>query len=356
MQKEASLYKKLPNNAVKCKACSWYCAISEGSTGICGVRENINGDLYLLVYGKPVAVHVDPIEKKPLFHFLPGTEVFSIGTYGCNFSCSYCQNWDISQSPRELKIKYADDKKTLRENLHRIIDACEDWLPEKIVKYCVKNKIPSIAYTYNEPAIFFEYAYDTAKLAHEAGIKNVFVSNGFESPEAIEKIAPYLNANNIDLKAWNADFYKKICHAKIEPVKENIKRFFDAGVWIEITTLLISGHNDSDEDLKHIAEFLVKISPDIPWHVTAFHPDYKMKSPQPTPIETLLRAREIGKSLGLNHVYTGNVWGLDGENTYCPKCGALLIKRSRVSAVENHLVDGACQKCKFKIIGKWGQA
>lgn len=342
---KAILYEKKPNGVVQCKACSWYCTITEGATGVCGVRENIKGDLYLLVYGKPVAVHIDPIEKKPLFHFLPGTEIFSIGTYGCNFSCDFCQNWDISQSPRELKNQ--------RETLYKIIDACEDWPPEKIVKYCLQNKILSIAYTYNEPAIFFEYAYDTAKLAHEAGLKNIFVSNGFESSEAIGKISPYLDANNIDLKAWNSDFYKNICHAKIDPVKENIRRFFDAGVWIEITTLLIPGHNDSDEDLKSIAEFLVNISPEIPWHVTAFHPDYKMQSVPSTPAATLERAYKIGKSAGLKYVYTGNIWGLKGEDTYCPKCGMLLIKRSGAATTENYLHNGACLKCKFKIKGIW---
>ncbi|MBI5151907.1 AmmeMemoRadiSam system radical SAM enzyme [Candidatus Peregrinibacteria bacterium] len=351
--KKAILYEKLPASAVRCKACSWYCKIPEGTTGICGVRENIKGDLYLLVYGKPIAVHIDPIEKKPLFHFLPGTEIFSIGTYGCSFSCDFCQNWDISQSPRELKIQYAADKKALRENLYRMIDACEDWPPEKIVEYCIRNKIPSIAYTYNEPAIFFEYAYDTAKLAREAGLKNIFVSNGFESIEAIEKISPYLDANNIDLKGWTEDFYNKICHARLAPVKENIKRFRDAGVWVEVTTLLIPGHNDSDNELKSIAEFLVNISPEIPWHVTAFHPSYKMQNVPSTPAKTLERAYKIGKAAGLKYVYTGNIWGLEGENTHCPKCSELLIKRSGASVVENYLKNDACPKCGFKIKGIW---
>ncbi len=344
MQK-ALLYEKKSKNAVKCRACSWYCDVAEGSTGVCGIRENIKGDLYLLTYGKPVATHIDPIEKKPLFHFLPGTEIFSLGTYGCNFACDFCQNWDMSQTPRELRNQ--------RETLYKIIDACEDWPPEKIVEHCMREKIPSIAYTYNEPAIFFEYAYDTARLAHKRGIKNIFVSNGFESREAIEKIAPYLNANNIDLKAWNAEFYKKICHAKIDPVKENIKRFYDAGVWIEITTLLIPGRNDSDEDMKHIAEFLVNISPDIPWHVTAFRPDYKMQNMPSTPAETLIRAYKIGKSSGLNYVYTGNIWGLEGEDTYCPKCKTLIIKRSGMQTTENNLKSGACPTCGFKIKGVW---
>jgi pyruvate formate lyase activating enzyme len=304
------------------------------------------------VYGKPVAVHVDPIEKKPLFHFLPGTEVFSIGTYGCNFACDFCQNADISMPPRELKTQYANKEKRSAA-LHRMIDACDDLPPENIVRYCVKNDIPSIAYTYNEPAIFFEYAYDTAKLAHEAGLRNVYVSNGFESPEAIEKIAPYLDANNIDLKAWRADFYRTICHARIEPVKENIRRFFDAGVWVEVTSLLIPGHNDTDEDLKSIAEFLVNISPDIPWHVTAFHPDYKMQDVPRTPAETLVHAHDIGISAGLHYVYTGNIWGLKGEDTHCPKCKALLIRRSGMVMAENYLRNGACPKCGQSIRGVW---
>lgn len=354
MQK-AFLYEKKANNSVKCAACSWYCNIPENQTGVCGVRENIKSDLYLLVYGKPAATHIDPIEKKPLFHFLPGTEIYSFGTYGCNFSCDFCQNWDISTPPRELKIQYAKEKEKYLKTLHEMIDACQDLPPEKIVNYCVKNKIPSIAYTYNEPAIFFEYAYDTAKLAHEAGLKNVFVSNGFESAEAIKKIAPYLDANNIDLKAWNSEFYKNICHAKIDPVKENIKRFRDENVWIEITTLLIPGKNDSDEDLKSIAEFLVNISPDIPWHVTAFHPDYKMQDVPATPPETLIRAYKIGKSAGLNYVYTGNIWGLEGEDTYCPKCNELLVKRAGMRTTKVNLTGNKCPKCKFKIAGKWSQ-
>jgi pyruvate formate lyase activating enzyme len=326
---EASLYKKGEDKMVTCQGCSWYCKIAEGNTGICGVRVNDNGKLYLMVYGKPVAVNVDPIEKKPLFHFLPGTEVFSIGTIGCNFKCEFCQNWDISQAPNIAK-KDSPKPKDYIPVLKNIIQRCPDWPPKKIVEECVKEKIPSVSYTYNEPAVFFEYAYDTAKLGHEKGLKNVYVSNGFESKEALEKIHPYLDAINIDLKSFNPKFYEKTCHAKIEPVKENIKRVHDMGIWLEVTTLLIPGENDSDEELQKIAKFLADISRDIPWHVTAFYPQYNMLDSPPTPPETLLRAYHIGKDAGLKFVYTGKL------GMQCTAC---------------HIKNGKCEKCGEKIPG-----
>ncbi len=332
------LYKKKSDKKVQCQACNWYCDISEGHTGLCGVRKNIKGDLYLSVYGKAIAAHVDNIEKKPLFHFLPGTEIFSIGTVGCNFRCLFCQNWDISQ------VRLKEPNETMGTDLP----------PKEIVKYCVENDIPSIAYTYNEPAIFFEYAYDTAKLAHKEGIKNIFVSNGFESKEALKKIEPYLDAINIDLKGFTEEFYKEICSARLQPVLDNIKHVHKMDVWLEITTLVIPTKNDSDEELTNIAEFIASISKDIPWHVTAFYPQYKMMDIPPTPPETLERAYEIGKKAGLNYVYTGNIPGMKGENTTCLKCKKEIIERFGLECTSCQVDNkGRCTNCNNKIVGIW---
>jgi len=350
--KKAILYEKLGDDKVKCLACQHYCRILPDRTGICGVRRNDKGDLYLLVYGKAAAVHVDPIEKKPLYHFLPGTAALSIGTIGCDFACRFCQNWDISQVPKEIKKKYQDLKEQ-KNQLGKIIDSGRNLLPEEIVSYAVNKNIPTIAYTYNEPAIFFEYAYDTAKLAHEAGIKNVFVSNGYESKEAIEKIAPYLDAMNIDLKSYQEEFYLKMCQAKLAPVLETIKRCHDLGFWLEVTTLIISGYNDAEEELKKLAEFLVSIDPSVPWHISRFQPAYKMSSVPPTPVKALHKAYNIGKDTGLLYIYVGNVLDADHESTYCPKCGELLIRRSGYTVEVMSFKNGKCGKCGEKIPGVW---
>ena len=336
--KEATLYEKLPNKTVRCLACSNYCVIPNKNYGICGVRKNIDGKLFLLVYGKSISANIDPIEKKPLFHFLPGTGVFSIGTFGCNFSCEFCQNWDISQTPKNGNEK--------------VIHNSYDLSPEQIVKIAQKNKIPSIAYTYNEPAVFFEYAYDTARLAHKKGIKNVYVTNGYESKEALEKILPFIDAMNIDLKSFNPEFYRKICGGNLKPVLDNIKNLFGK-VWIELTTLIIPGHNDSDTELKKIAEFISKISKEIPWHISRFYPAYKMNNIIPTPYETLRKAYKIGKDAGLKYIYIGNIHDLEHSNTYCPKCGRILIKRENYSILENNIKNGKCKFCGEKIPGVW---
>lgn len=347
------LYKKKADKKVECRACNWYCNIHDGLTGICGVRKNDKGDLYLSVYGKAIAAHLDNIEKKPLFHFMPGTKIFSFGTVGCNFRCLFCQNWDISQVLFLIKQEEKNPEK-LNIKLGEATLVGQDLSPEKIVEYCVENKIPSIAYTYNEPAIFFEYAYDTAKLAHKKGIKNIFVSNGFESKEALEKIHPYLDAINIDLKGFTDEFYKEICGARIEPVKENIKRTYEMGIWLEVTTLVIPGKNDSTKELKAIADFIAGISKEIPWHVTAFYPQYKMMNVPPTPHETLEKAYKIGKNAGLKYVYTGNIPGLKGENTTCDKCGKDIIERYGLECISCNVDnDGKCKNCNNKIAGVW---
>lgn len=333
--KKAILFKKLENHQIQCTACSWYCKINPDKTGICGVRKNIDGELYLLVYGKASAVNIDPIEKKPLFHFLPGSEILSIGTIGCNFACDFCQNWDISQVTKGKGVSIFG----------------QDLSPEDAVSYCLKNNIPGVAFTYNEPAIFFEYAYDTMILAKKEGIKTVYVSNGYESKEQIKMLKGYLDGINIDLKAFTEKFYQRVCSAKLAPVLENIEGFFEAGVWTEITTLVIPDENDSDKELTDIAKFLASISKDIPWHVTRFHPDYKMQDKKETPEETLKRAYEIGKKEGLKFVYVGNVLDENHESTYCPKCNLPLIKRCWHDIEMVNFKNGKCRKCGEKIPG-----
>jgi pyruvate formate lyase activating enzyme len=348
MQK-AMLFQKT-GDAVKCTACKHYCIIKEGGTGICGVRKNENGELYLIVYGKAAAYHIDPVEKKPLFHFLPGTTIFSLGTIGCNFGCTFCQNWDISQATREIKIKFREQKEQTIK-IGELAEYGQTLEPEKIVEYCYENNIPSIAYTYNEPAIFFEYAYDTAKLAHKKGIKNVFVSNGYESEESLNKIKPFLDAMNIDLKAFTEEFYMKTCKAKLQPVLETIKLAKKLGIWVEITTLVIPNENDSEKELAQIAEFIAKIDKKMPWHITRFHPDYKMLDKEITPIQTLEKAYEIGKKAGLDYVYVGNA-STTHENTFCPKCNKMLIQRNGYNTKIISLKKGRCE-CGEKIPGIW---
>ena len=294
--REAMFYERLEGNLVKCNLCSHRCRIPESKRGVCGVRENRDGTLYSLVYGRAVAQAVDPIEKKPLFHFYPGSRIFSIATVGCNFRCLNCQNYDISQMPREYGS---------------IIG--ESLLPEEIVEKAKRYGCRSIAYTYTEPTVFFEYAYETAKLASKEGIKNVFVTNGYITEEALRELAPYLDAANIDLKGFSEEFYRKVCGARLEPVLESIKLHRELGIWVEVTTLIIPTLNDSEEVLKGIAEFISGVGEDIPWHVSRFYPAYKLIDLPPTPPETLRKARKIGLEAGLRYVYQGNVPG-EGED------------------------------------------
>ncbi len=342
--KEAILYKKIKKDLIQCLACNHYCLIKEGKVGICGIRLNKENKLYLLTYGKPAAINIDPMEKKPLFHFLPGSQIFSFGTIGCNFSCGFCQNWDISQISKISNSQFLDLEKI-----------GENWPPEKIIDYVLKEKIPAIAYTYSEPTVFFEYAYDTAKLAKQKGIKNVFVSNGYLSKEAIAHIKSYLDAINVDLKAFSEEFYNKICKARLKPVLESIKRIYDAGIWLEITTLIVPNENDSEEELSKIAEFIASIDKNIPWHISRFFPQYKMGDKEITSFEKLKKAYQIGKDVGLNYVYIGNVIEENFESTFCPKCKTLLIKRAGYE-IENKNLDfkkGRCKICNQTIKGIW---
>lgn len=349
---ECTLYKKLDNKKVFCTACKQACTISPNNTGICAVRQNIDGKLYLLVYGQAVAANIDPIEKKPLFHFLPGTDIFSIGTVGCNFGCEFCQNWQISQVSKEIKARLMENKKMEKLGVE-IGKLGFELMPEKIVNICVKDNIPSIAYTYNEPIIFFEYAYDTAKLGKNKKKRNVFVTSGFETDEALEKLKPYLDAMNIDLKSFSDSFYKKVCKARLQPVLDTIKKVHELGIWLEITTLVIPGKNDSDKELKQIADFIASISKDIPWHISAFYPHYKMTDVPATTHDSLIKAYEIGKKAGLNYVYVGNVPDVERSSTYCPKCNELLIERDYYKTTIKNFKNGKCGKCNEKIPGVW---
>lgn len=332
--KEAMFYEKLEENKVRCHLCPHHCKINESKRGICGVRENRGGVLYSLVYGKVVARGIEPIEKKPLFHFYPGSEAYSIATVGCNFRCKNCQNFHISQMPKE------GDK--------RIVG--EDASPEEIVAAAKQYGCRSIAYTYTEPTIFFEFAYDTARLAHKEGICNIFVSNGHITEEAIRTLAPYLDAVNVDLKG-SEDLYRKICGGHRQPVMDAIRLYKSLGVWVEVTTLVIPTLNDSEEDFRAIAEFIKSVGVDIPWHISQFYPTYKLTNLPPTPVTTLREAREIGLDVGLRYVYEGNVPGEGGENTYCYRCGELLIRRYGFQIRENRVSDSRCPSCGAKIDG-----
>ncbi|MBT3362520.1 MAG: AmmeMemoRadiSam system radical SAM enzyme [Chloroflexi bacterium] len=335
MQKEAMLYTALANNNVHCYLCAHQCKIAPSKYGVCGVRHNVDGVLQTLVYNKAIAANVDPIEKKPLYHFLPGSKSYSIATAGCNFKCGFCQNWNISQLPIENRDTIPGQELT----------------PQQIMNEAKETGCASISYTYTEPTIFFEYAYDTAKLARQAGLYNVFVTNGFMTKEAIDTIHPYLDAANVDLKSFSDDYYKKHCKTKLAPVLESIKYMKQLGIWVEVTTLVIPGLNDSDVELNDIAEFLAQVDVDIPWHISRFHPDYRFADYSATPTETLERAKATGVTRGLHHVYLGNV--SSDSDTYCPNCKQQLVRRSHLTSDVTAIIDGKCASCGAAIPGVW---
>jgi len=328
------MWEPLEEGKVQCGLCMHGCIIKEGKRGICAVRENKDGKLYTLVYDRVIAKHVDPIEKKPLFHFQPGSFSFSIATPGCNFVCKHCQNADISQMPRDARFI-----------------AGESFAPEVLVDAALRSKCKSISYTYTEPTIFFELAFETARLAVEEGLKNVFVTNGYITKPALEMIAPYLHGANIDLKSFNDDFYRKVCGARLEHVLNNIRLYHDMGIWVEVTTLIIPNHNDTPDELRKIARFIASVDRSIPWHVTQFHPTYKMLHDPRTPVETLRAARRIGIDEGLKYVYEGNVPGSGGESTYCTNCKKSVIIRYGYVISEYNVKDGACKFCGTPLDG-----
>ncbi|MFH0809571.1 MAG: AmmeMemoRadiSam system radical SAM enzyme [Pseudomonadota bacterium] len=335
--KEAMFYERLEGGKVKCYLCHQHCTIREGSRGFCGVRENRDGTLYTLVWERVVSRNADPIEKKPLFHFLPGSRSYSIATVGCNFRCTHCQNYDISQYPRE----HPERQELPGERISA----------SAVVEDAVATGCGSISYTYVEPTIFFEYALECSRLAKERGLANVFVSNGYTTPEATRAIAPVLDANNIDLKSFSDAHYRRICGARLSPVLDTIRLMKELGVWVEVTTLVIPGLNDSEAELRDIAGFIRSVGVEVPWHVTQFFPTYRLTDRGRTPVATLARAREIGLEEGLRYVYTGNVPGETGENTFCYSCGGLLIRRVGYHISQLGIVNGRCPTCGAAIDG-----
>ena len=332
--KEALLYEKLENRLVHCFLCAHQCRISDQKYGFCGVRQNLDGILYSHVYGKPIAVHIDPIEKKPLYHFLPGSSSFSLATVGCNFHCGFCQNWEISQ------VSFRSGR----------IPSEAEVAPEEIVEAALKNNCRSISYTYTEPTIFFEYALDIAKLAKEKGLYNVFVTNGYMTKEALVMIKPYLDAANVDLKFFRESSYKRVCSAGLEPVKESIRAMRELGIWVEVTTLALPQENDSQEELADIAKFLAAVDKEMPWHISRFHPDYKFIDHAATSGDTLKMAQELGKAAGIKYIYVGSVYGW-GNDTCCPVCEKMLVKREGFEVLENNIKQGKCAFCQAKIAG-----
>jgi pyruvate formate lyase activating enzyme len=322
-------------NRLRCQLCSHHCLIAAGQRGLCAVRENQEGTLYTLVYGQVAAEGADPVEKKPLYHFLPGSRTWSIATRGCNFRCQHCQNHTLSQvHPRENPAGHYRS-------------------PRQVVAMVRAKGCTSLSYTYSEPTIFFEFAEDCALLARDQGLANIFVSNGYMSAQAAERAGKWLDAANIDIKAFTEDFYQRICGARLAPVLETVQRLHDLGIWLEVTTLIIPGLNDSEEELLGLAQFLCKISSDIPWHLSAFHPAYRLMNAARTPVDILLKAREIGYSAGLNHVYLGNVALPGAADTRCPGCGELFLARQAMQTETEAGARGACRSCGRHIAGRW---
>jgi len=334
--KEAYLYEKLEDQKVRCYLCNHRCLIKNGLMGICGVRENRGGTLFSLVYGQVIARHVDPIEKKPLFHFLPGSSSYSIATEGCNFKCLFCQNADISQVPH-------DRKQVLGETM----------MPESVLEEARRSGSATISYTYTEPTIFFEFALDIARPASSYGLRNIFVSNGYMTEECLKEIYPDLHGANIDLKGFSNKYYKEVCGAKLEPVLKTLELMRTMGVWVEVTTLLVPGLNDSKEELEQLAKFLAHLDPDIPWHISRFHPTYRLTNVRPTPPESIRKAKDIGYEAGLKYVYTGNLPGDEGEKTFCHQCKELLIDRYGFYVRKNVIANSRCPKCNAEIPGVW---
>ncbi|MCX5699267.1 MAG: AmmeMemoRadiSam system radical SAM enzyme [Candidatus Omnitrophica bacterium] len=334
--KEAQLYTRLENRQVHCQLCAHHCKIPDGKFGFCGVRQNISGILYTRNYAKLVAANIDPVEKKPLYHFLPGTSTFSIASAGCNFRCGFCQNWEISQ----LVPRTSLDKR------FKVLDFSAD----KVIKLAQQFNCRSIAYTYTEPTIYFEFVLETAKLAKAAALRNIFVTNGYLSAKAISLLAPYLDAVNIDLKFFKESSYQRICSASLGSVLDAIQLLNAAGVWIEVTTLIIPGENDTPEELTVMAKFIASVNKDIPWHISRFQADYKFKDYPPTPERTLKLAYDLGLSQGLRYVYVGN-FGAWGQDTLCGRCQKLLIKRDGFNILESHLAQNRCVFCQAVLPG-----
>ncbi|MCX8194264.1 MAG: AmmeMemoRadiSam system radical SAM enzyme [Candidatus Pacearchaeota archaeon] len=334
--KEASYYKKLKNKIVQCQLCPRFCVIKPKERGNCGVRENMNGKLYSLVYGRPCSITIDPIEKKPLYHFLPGENTLSIATAGCNLHCLYCQNWRISQC-RPEQVSFFEVS------------------PEKVISEAINNGVKILSYTYTEPTIFYEYMLDISKLAkkHDNDLKNTTVTNGFINPEPLIELCRYLDASNVDFKGTNA-FYKKISEAWREPVEEALKIMQEKRVWFELTTLIIPGHNDKEKEIKEVINWVKRnLGLDVPLHFSAFYPSYKMLNVPSTKPEVVIKARKMAIKSGLHYVYTGNILDKEGSTTFCPSCSKALIMREGFFVKENKIINNRCPDCGEKIAGIW---
>ena len=330
MKKEALFSEPGNKGSVHCRLCAHQCRILPNAFG---VRMNNGGILYSMNYGDVIAEHIDPIEKKPLYHLYPASQAFSVATVGCNFRCDFCQNWQISQQDYRNVTGYGRYRS-----------------PAEIVAAAQDAQARSIAYTYTEPTIYFEYAYDIARLAREAGIVNIFVTNGYMTGDALTTIAPFLDAANIDLKSFSEGFYRDHCAAKLAPVLDTIVAMKKHEIWVELTTLLIPGENDSDRELRELASWIAAIDVNMPWHISRFHPQYKIHTAA-TPLDTLKRAYAAGKEAGLRYVYLGNV--AEGSDTCCPECNAVLIERTFYQTALTGLADGLCGKCGTRIAGIW---
>ncbi|MFI5261405.1 MAG: AmmeMemoRadiSam system radical SAM enzyme [Candidatus Limnocylindrales bacterium] len=330
------LAEPLPDGSVRCGVCAQRCLVRPGRRGICGVRENRDGRLVSLAYGGVVAIGLDPIEKKPLFHVAPGSTAYSIATAGCPFHCVFCQNWEIAQGPRlglDLPTRQLS--------------------PARVVEEAITHGAESIAYTYVEPTVFLEYALDVGALAHEAGLRNLFITDGYATPEAVALLAPVLDAANVDLKAFDDAFYRKLCGGRLAPVLESIEAMRRAGIWLELTTLVIPGRNDEVGQLRALASWIVTtLGPETPWHVSRFYPAHRLLDVPPTPLATLQQAADIGRAAGLAHVYVGNAPELGLEDTRCAGCGCLLIERHGYTTRNRLTADGVCPGCGRPLAGR----
>jgi len=333
---EALLYEKRNGKKVACMLCGHRCVIPDGAFGICGVRQNIDGSLFTSSYENLISANADPIEKKPIFHLLPGSLSYSVATAGCNFHCDFCQNWQISQKSEADDFGVRSTPVSARQ----------------VVENAQRYRCQSISYTYTEPTIFFEYALQIAQLAKEEGLRNIFVTNGYMTRECLDMLSGILDAANVDLKGFSDDFYRKVCGGRLRPVLDSIEYMRGLNIWVEVTTLLVPELNDGEKELRQIASFLAGVGKEVPWHISRFHPQYKMDDREPTPIATLQKAQRIGKEAGLRYVYLGNVPG-EGETTFCYHCNELLVKRVGYFVEKNIVKEGRCPKCESAIEGIW---
>jgi pyruvate formate lyase activating enzyme len=353
---EARYYERLPNGELHCALCPHHCHARDGGRGACGVRYAENGTLYSLVYGKVISRAVEPVEKKPLFHFHPGSRAYSIAAVGCSLRCGFCQNWEISQWPKEYLPAAAGEVVGGGTHCRHVKDIArlvpgEAMTPRQAVDAARASGATSIAYTYTEPTVSFEFVYDTALLARRAGLRNIIVTNGFISEAPLRELAGIIDAANVDLKFLDPEHYRHVSHGHIEPVLDAIRLYHELGVWVEVTTLIVPEINDDDTELKDIAAFVRGVGPEVPWHVSRFYPAWKMLDHPITPVATLLRARELGRAAGLRYVYAANIGDMGHEDTRCPHCLTLLIERQGLRLRANHLAAGACPACGTTVDG-----